>query len=152
MPHLGRTVILLSSYTNSPRQMFQLYQDAMTIVRKYGKPDLFITFTCNPLWDDITSNLLPNQKVTDRPGLVVSVFKLKLREQLNDILKRHIQGRTLAHVYTIEFQKRGLPHGHLMYANPANNLITIELCALKFPILLSNLFSIVDYIESLNVA
>ena len=35
---LGRTVILPSSYTNSPRQMFQLYQDAMTIVRKYGKP------------------------------------------------------------------------------------------------------------------
>ena len=64
---LGRTVILPSSYTNSSRQMFQLYQDAMTIVRKYGKPDLFITFTCNPLWDDITSNLLPNQKVTDRP-------------------------------------------------------------------------------------
>ena len=64
--------------------MFQLYQDAMTIVRKYGKPDLFITFTCNPLWDDITSNLLPNQKVTDRPDFVVRVFKLKLRELLND--------------------------------------------------------------------
>ena len=111
---LGRTVILPSSYTNSPRQMFQLYQDAMTIVRKYGKPDLFITFTCNPLWDDITSNLLPNQKVTDRPDLVVRVFKLKLRELLNDILKRHILGRPLAHVYTIEFQKRGLPHAHML--------------------------------------
>ena len=33
-----------------------------------------------------------------------------------------------------------------MNANPANHLITIELCALKFPILLSILFSIVDYI------
>ena len=30
---LGRNIILPSSYTNSPRQMFQLYQDAMTIVR-----------------------------------------------------------------------------------------------------------------------
>ena len=59
--------------------MFQLYQDAMTIVRKYGKSDLFITFTCNPLWDDITSNLLPNQKVTDRPDLVVRVFKARVR-------------------------------------------------------------------------
>ena len=111
---LGRTVILPSSYTNSPSQMFQLYQDAMTIVRKYGKPDLFTTFTCNPLWNDITSNLLPNQKVTDRPDLVVRVFKLKLRELLNDILKRHILGKPLARVYAIEFQKRGLPHAHML--------------------------------------
>ena len=109
-----RTVVLLSSYTNSPGQMFQLYQDAMTIVRKFGKPNLFITFTCNPLWDDITSNLLPDQKATDRPDLIVREFKLKLRELLNDILNRHILGRPLAHVYTIEFQKRGLPHAHIL--------------------------------------
>ena len=31
---LGRTVILPSKYTNSLRQMFQLYQDAITIMRK----------------------------------------------------------------------------------------------------------------------
>ena len=29
-------------------------QDVMTYVRKYGRPDIFITFTCNPLWDEIT--------------------------------------------------------------------------------------------------
>ena len=28
--------------------MVQQYQDAMALVRKYGKPDLFVTFTCNP--------------------------------------------------------------------------------------------------------
>ena len=33
--------------------MVQKYQDAMAIVRKYGKPDLFITFTCNPNWAEI---------------------------------------------------------------------------------------------------
>ena len=90
---LGRNIILPSSYTNSPRQMFQLYQDAMTIVRKFSKPDLFITFTCNPLWDEITCSLLLRQK---------------LRELLNDILKKHVLGKPIAHVYTIEFQKRGL--------------------------------------------
>ena len=35
---LVRTVILPSSYTNSPRQKFQLYQDVMTIVRKTVSP------------------------------------------------------------------------------------------------------------------
>lgn len=27
--------------------MHQLYRDLMALVRKYCKPDLFITFTCN---------------------------------------------------------------------------------------------------------
>ena len=76
----------------------------MSIVRKYGKPDLFITFTCNPKWEDISSALLLNQKV----------FRMKLRELLNDICVKHVLGRPLAHVYTIEFQKRGLPHAHIL--------------------------------------
>ena len=68
---------------------------------RYGKPDLFITFTCNPLWTEITSSLLINQKASDRPHLVVRVFRMKLRELLSDILKIHIFGRPLAHVCTI---------------------------------------------------
>ena len=45
---LGRKVILPTSYTRSSRQMLQLYQDAMSIVRRYGKPDLFITLPVSP--------------------------------------------------------------------------------------------------------
>ena len=111
---LGRKVILLSSFTGSPRQMFELYQDSMSIVRKYGKPDLFITFTSNPKWEEISSALIGNQKATDRPNLIVRVFKMKLKELLNDICNKHVLGKPLAHVYTIEFQKRGLPHAHIL--------------------------------------
>ena len=45
---VGRIVILPSTFTGSPSNMMQHYQDAMGIVRKFGKPDLFITMTCNP--------------------------------------------------------------------------------------------------------
>ena len=44
----GRCVVLASSFVGGPRYIVQQYQDAMAIVRKYGKPDLFVTFTCNP--------------------------------------------------------------------------------------------------------
>ena len=40
---VGRNIIL-PSYTGSPRQMFELYQDAMSIVRKFGKPDLYYIY------------------------------------------------------------------------------------------------------------
>lgn len=54
---MGRRVILSASFTCSPRQMQQLYQDSMAIVRCCGKPDLFITFTCNLNWPKIQQEL-----------------------------------------------------------------------------------------------
>jgi hypothetical protein len=52
-------MILPSSFQGSERAMGQLYQDAMARVRKFGKSDLFITFTYNPKWKEITDALLP---------------------------------------------------------------------------------------------
>jgi hypothetical protein len=42
------------------------------------------------------------------------VFDLKLKELLNDILNKNVLGRTVAYVYTTEFQKGGLPHVHML--------------------------------------
>jgi hypothetical protein len=46
--NIGRLTILPTTYIGSPRHMHQYTQDAMSYVSKYGRPDLFITFTCNP--------------------------------------------------------------------------------------------------------
>ncbi|XP_066925068.1 uncharacterized protein [Clytia hemisphaerica] len=39
--------------SGSPRAMHQLYLDAMAVVSKHGKPDAFLTFTCNPRWREL---------------------------------------------------------------------------------------------------
>jgi len=41
------------------------------------------------------------------------VFKIKLKELINDIHKKHILGCMIVGIYVIEFQKRGLPHAHI---------------------------------------
>ncbi len=41
------------------------------------------------------------------------MFKIKLKELINDIHKKHILGRTIVGIYVVEFQKRGLPHAHI---------------------------------------
>ncbi|CAF4797531.1 unnamed protein product, partial [Rotaria sp. Silwood2] len=110
----GRVIILPSSFQGGPRAMQQNYQDAMAIVRKYGKPDLFITFTCNPTWREIEEQLFPGQTPSDRPDLITRVFKLKLDDLIDDLFKKHILGRTIANVFVIEFQKRYLPHCHML--------------------------------------
>eukprot|EP00795_Rhopilema_esculentum_P007312 gene7312-13008_t len=94
--------------------MNQNYHDAMTIVRKYGKPDIFLTMTAKPRWPEVIQNLLPHQQPSDQPGIIIHVFHLKLQELLRDILERNLLGHVKAYVYTIEFQKRGLPHTHMI--------------------------------------
>ncbi|RMZ76301.1 hypothetical protein DV736_g6706, partial [Chaetothyriales sp. CBS 134916] len=111
---VGRRVILPSSYLGGARFIGQCYQDSMAIVRKLGRPSLFITFTANPKWDEITRELLPGQQATDRPDLVARVFHLKVKHLLHDLKYEQIFGQYCASVWTIEYQKRGLPHLHLL--------------------------------------
>lgn len=110
---LGRRIVLPSSFTGGERFMQQLFQDSMAIVRHFGKPTFFITFTANPRWKDITEFLEQGQQPSDRPDLIARVFRLKVKQVLAD-LKKGLFGPYQGHVYTIEYQKRGLPHMHLL--------------------------------------
>lgn len=95
--------------------MQQNCQDAMALMRYFhSKPDLFITMTCNPRWEEITRELGEGQKASDRPDLVNRVFHLKLTALLKDIRENGVLGRCVACVHVIEFQKRGLPHAHIL--------------------------------------
>ncbi|XP_067936872.1 uncharacterized protein [Watersipora subatra] len=111
---LGNVVILPSSFTGGPRYMHERMQDAMTYVRHYGRPDLFITFTCNSKWDEISNELLPGQQSYDRHDVVARVFHLKLKQLMDYITTGAIFGAVQCHMYTIEWQKRGLPHAHIL--------------------------------------
>lgn len=94
--------------------MKRRHMDAMALVQKYGKPDIFLTMTCNPNWEEIVCALEPGQTPQDRPDLIVRVFKAKLKDLKKQLFKKHILGKVIAYVYVIEFQKRGLPHAHFL--------------------------------------
>ncbi|CAN1185185.1 hypothetical protein LINPERPRIM_LOCUS39117 [Linum perenne] len=74
--NLGR-IILPSTFTSSVRYMKQLFLDGMAICHYFGNPDLFITFT-------------------NKPSVVVRVFRMKLLHLKDDINKQQIFGRTVA--------------------------------------------------------
>jgi hypothetical protein len=73
---IGHRIVLPSSYTGGPRYMNQRFQDAIALARYYHGFDLFITFTTNALWPEITNALLPRQVAADRPELTVRVFNM----------------------------------------------------------------------------
>lgn len=124
---VGTRVILPSSYMGGPCHMQQRFQDSLAIARYFKKVDIFLTMTCNPQWPEITRELLPHQTPYDRPDLVARVFQLKKKALLDDVLKNGVLGNVVAHVYTIEFQKRGLPHMHLLlFFDTPHKLFTPE--------------------------
>jgi hypothetical protein len=112
--NIGKMVILPATFTGSPRHLHEYTQDAMTYVRRHGRPDLFITFTCNPSWQEIGTYLFPGQRSTDRHDIIARVFKRKVAKLLEVITKQHVYGEAACWLYTIEWQKRGLPHVHIL--------------------------------------
>nr|KAJ0226041.1 hypothetical protein LSAT_V11C100012190 [Lactuca sativa] len=102
--NVGQRVILPSSFTGGARYMLQNYLDAMSLCKWFGYPDFFITFTCNPKCQRL-KGFLRILHFNQKTGLIYYVD-----------------------VYTIEFQKRGLPHSHIclfMYSD--YKLPTVEL-------------------------
>jgi hypothetical protein len=107
-------MILPSSFVGSSKWYHMLYLDAMALPRRYHKPDLFITITCNPKWPEITAAIPIGSNWRFHPDIVARVFFLKFVEMMKDITERRIFGKVLAYVWRVEWQARGLPHVHLL--------------------------------------
>nr|XP_027109221.1 uncharacterized protein LOC113729090 [Coffea arabica] len=112
--NVSKRIYLPASFIGGPRDMKRIYMDAMTLVQKYGKPDIFLTMTCNPAWPEIKKHLSNGEEAHNRPDVTLRVFRAKLEMLRNDIIKKGLFGKVATYTYVIEFQKRGLPHAHFL--------------------------------------
>ena len=111
----SKNIYLPSSFLGSRRWCSQQIADSLTIAAQMDTPSFFITMTCNPEWPEIQCHLAPGQDFTDVPATVNWVFKQKLAALLRTL--RHMfsnAGPVRYVIYCIEFQKRGLPHAHIL--------------------------------------
>nr|CAZ96142.1 conserved hypothetical protein [Saccharum hybrid cultivar R570] len=102
---VGQITILPGSFTGSPRYYYQNYQDCVAICRRFGCPDLFITFTCNALWTEIEDALsfIPEQHASDRPDIVDRVFQTKLKLLMDDIEKYDFLDLSLEVLFSLPY-------------------------------------------------
>lgn len=102
---IGQSVVRLpSGFVGSARWYQQLYYDAMALPIRFGKPDLFITMTCNPRWIEITSALPLGSHWKDHPDIIARVFMRKFRQFIKEMVQDEIFGVVLGYVYRIEWQ------------------------------------------------
>lgn len=112
-PQPGR-VYLPDSFTNSPRQMRKLIDDGLATVSTLNKPTFFITVTCNTRWPEFLALHTPDYNPSDDPVMVSRVFHAKLSKIL-EFIRRYPKFQGLIYeMYVVEFQKRGLPHAHIV--------------------------------------
>ena len=85
--NVGRRVILSSSFNGSPRNIYQNYLDAISIVH-FGKPSLFITLNNNRGWPEIVNNIGVGETDKFRPDIMVRVFKPKLKALIEGLIQK----------------------------------------------------------------
>jgi hypothetical protein len=105
-------VTLPASFMGSRKWASEQTADSLALARTYGPPSFFITMTCNPDWPEIKARLLSGQEACDIPEIVARVFKNRLHRLLQ-ILKTKM-GTVTYMTTSNEFQKRGLPHSHIV--------------------------------------
>lgn len=116
LSQVGRGWSIPASVRGSFAYRREKVEMGMAQIHHSGCPTVFITITANPGWIEIVSNLLPGQEWYHDIHLVCMVFQSKLETFLQDLLDgRFFNGRKAVYYqYTIEFQKRGLPHAHIL--------------------------------------
>nr|GEU67109.1 DNA helicase [Tanacetum cinerariifolium] len=113
---IGGKFILTRTFTGGPRYMYSHYLDALAICRVLGNSQFFITFTCNVNWPKIKRRMeyFPGLTPADRADVVVRVFEQKVHDFCDFLQHSRHFGIVTGYLYTIEFQKRGLPHCHTL--------------------------------------
>jgi hypothetical protein len=99
----GLRLFLSKDFPGNDRDVQARFTDAMTLVTWYGKPDFFVTMTCNPYWDEIVAELLPGQTCQDRPDVVARVYHDKLLDLLDFLIKTGHLGKVAAWAHVTEF-------------------------------------------------
>jgi len=80
-----KKTFLSQSFHGSRRHLLSLAQNAICLVTEYGRPTLFITFTCNPNWPEIKEMLFEGETAFDRADVTDMVFHAKLERFLHNL-------------------------------------------------------------------
>jgi hypothetical protein len=115
----GLRTFIPSSLTDSNEYWKEVATKCFTISTQFGAPTFFLTFTMNPYWADFQALKRSDGQYSDS-SMAALVFKSKIFALMKFIRSRKILGTVSAFVWRIEYQRRGLPHAHVLFWSDYN--------------------------------
>ncbi|XP_035842029.1 uncharacterized protein LOC110923677 [Helianthus annuus] len=104
MSKIGTRIFIPSSFTGGSRYMMQNYLDAMSLCKWFGYRD---------------EHMPPNTDPVPIPIPIDSITK--------ELKEAKLLGRVNSVVYTVEFQKCGLPHAHIcVFMHPDSKILSVD--------------------------
>jgi hypothetical protein len=101
------------SLTDSDEYWQTVAMKCFAISSQFGCPTFFLTFTRNPDWPDYQA-LKRNSGNFAHSAVMAIVFKSKLSALMKFLQDRKILGLVNAFGWRVEYQKRALPHAHIL--------------------------------------
>ena len=109
----GIKTFIPSTLTGSPAYWNEISKHGFYLSMILGAPTFLITFTENPKWHEIEA-LNTEKDVIQNSVLLARVFQQKKQSFLEYIKKSKIFGEVKGYLWRDEYQKRGLPHCHVL--------------------------------------
>jgi hypothetical protein len=110
----GMRTFIPPSLTDSDAYWHDVATRCFAISAKFGAPTFFLTFTMNPYWPEYQALKRESGNFGDS-AIMAIVFKEKLSGLMMFLKRRRTLGTIFAFVWRIEYQRRGLPHAHLLF-------------------------------------
>ena len=132
-------IYLPASFLGSHHWATEQVSDSLAVATRYGPPKFFITMTCNMNCPEIQSQLCQGQDFMDIPVFVMHILKQKLA-LLEQALKTIFPnaGDLLYCIHSIEFQKHGVPHAHILLKFHSDCITAADIDAVVFVEIPSN--------------
>ena len=117
---VGRRIVLSPSFEGGKRKWNLRYHNGMAIVRRFRKPDIFLTYTFPPDTPELVVELRQGQSAQvlqlctttqtnvycqDRPDLVARLFEVKKNLLLNEIIHGGVFGKIVGYICVVEYQE-----------------------------------------------
>ena len=133
----GIKTYIPATLTGSPTYWNNVAKNAFYLSMVLGPPTFFITMTENPKWHEIVA-LNSEKDVMNNSVLLARIFHQKKQSLIDYIKSSKIFGKVKGLLWRDEYQKRGLPHCHMLLwsdydtSNP-DEIDKIITCRLPLP-------------------